>query len=291
MRVSFLLLMMMSSPLGAIADTRIALLGDNYRVDLLKKWVSDQQWRAKTFQGLMTATTSDGSFTFVTPVVGASIEKVTNIAYKSDATLVVVDSTIGPLPIVRDHIIVARQADVPLVTVAFANIRKLHDYKSSDFLKLIELEESDMRELFAAYELGRNGTIIFYSERLEYHDLRPARSGILEIMRVLNTLKPKRTRPAHPDAVSEFNGYYYLLTVPETNHYVVSLSPKNRVRIWCSGNSSAVRFSNRLAVKPGANLTLFAHVEKSLRCTIGSRTLITENGHLVGIGVLTNVIR
>jgi elongation factor Tu len=78
-------------------------------------------------------------------------------AAQMDGAILVVDATTGPMPQTREHILLARQVDVPYLVVFLNKC----DLMSGDDEELLELVDMEIRDLLSKYEFdGDNAKII-----------------------------------------------------------------------------------------------------------------------------------
>ena len=78
-------------------------------------------------------------------------------AVQMDGAILVVDATTGPMPQTREHILLARQVDVPNLVVFLNKC----DLMSGDDEELLELVDMEIRDLLSKYEFdGDNAKII-----------------------------------------------------------------------------------------------------------------------------------
>ena len=73
-------------------------------------------------------------------------------AAQMDGAILVVSAADGPMPQTREHILLARQVDVPFIVVALNKCDMVDD---EEILELVELE---VRELLSAYEWGTSSS-------------------------------------------------------------------------------------------------------------------------------------
>ena len=78
-------------------------------------------------------------------------------AAQMDGAILVVDATTGPMPQTREHILLARQVDVPNLVVFLNKC----DLMSGDDEELVELVDMEIRDLLSKYEFdGDNAQIV-----------------------------------------------------------------------------------------------------------------------------------
>jgi elongation factor Tu len=106
-------------------------------------------------------------------------------AAQMDGAIIVVAATDGPMPQTREHILLARQVNVPKLVV-FMN--KCDIVEDDEMLELVELE---MRELLSFYEFdGDNTPVIRGSALGALNGVEPWVSQVLELMNAVDTWIP-----------------------------------------------------------------------------------------------------
>ena len=115
-------------------------------------------------------------------------------AAQMDGAILVVAAPDGPMPQTREHLLLARQVEVPNIVVFLNKCDVMEDEE------LLELVEMELRELLAQYEFdGDNVTIIRGSalKALEAPDdpEDPAYAPIYELMAAVDKDIPQPTRP------------------------------------------------------------------------------------------------
>ena len=116
-------------------------------------------------------------------------------AAQMDGAILVVSAPDGPMPQTREHILLARQVQVPAIVVALNKVDAMDD---EELLELVELE---MRELLSEYGFpGDDIPIVRVSalQALEAEDVSkdsPAAKGIWELMDAVDEYIPIPDRP------------------------------------------------------------------------------------------------
>ena len=106
-------------------------------------------------------------------------------AAQMDGAIIVVAATDGPMPQTREHILLARQVNVPRLVV-FVN--KCDQVEDAEMLELVEME---MRELLSAYEFdGDNTPFIFGSALGALNGVQKWEDKIMELMAAVDTWVP-----------------------------------------------------------------------------------------------------
>ena len=106
-------------------------------------------------------------------------------AAQMDGAIIVVAATDGPMPQTREHILLARQVNVPRLVV-FVN--KCDQVDDQEMLELVEME---MRDLLSAYEFdGDNTPFIFGSALGALNGVEKWEDKVMELMDAVDTWIP-----------------------------------------------------------------------------------------------------
>src|SRR5213080_4440041 len=98
-------------------------------------------------------------------------------AAQMDGAILVVSAADGPMPQTREHVLLARQVNVPYIVVALNKVDQVDD---PELLDLVELE---VRELLTAYEFpGDDVPVIRLSALKALEGDEEAKKGIIELM-------------------------------------------------------------------------------------------------------------
>ena len=112
-------------------------------------------------------------------------------AAQMDGAILVVAANDGAMPQTREHIILARQVNVPFLVVALNKVDMVDD---KEFLELVEL---DLRELLNKYEFPGDDIPIVRVSALKALEGDPEWTPkILELMDAVDTYIPEPERPA-----------------------------------------------------------------------------------------------
>ena len=110
-------------------------------------------------------------------------------AAQMDGAILVVSAADGPMPQTREHILLARQVEVPAIVVA------LNKADMVDDPELLELVEMEVRELLSKYEFpGDDIPIIQVSALKALEGDAEWTPKILELMEAVDTYIPEPTR-------------------------------------------------------------------------------------------------
>jgi elongation factor Tu len=110
-------------------------------------------------------------------------------AAQMDGAILVVSATDGPMPQTREHVLLARQVNVPSIVVALNKVDAVDD---PELLDLVELE---VRELLNSYEFpGDEVPIVRVSALKALEGDEEAKAQVLELMEACDTSIPEPTR-------------------------------------------------------------------------------------------------
>ena len=111
-------------------------------------------------------------------------------AAQMDGAILVVSAPDGPMPQTREHILLARQVEVPRIVVALNKVDAMED---EELLELVELE---VRELLNRYEFpGDEVPVVRVSALKALEGDAEAQKGILELLKAVDEYIPIPERP------------------------------------------------------------------------------------------------
>ena len=115
-------------------------------------------------------------------------------AAQMDGTILVVSAPDGPMPQTREHILLARQVNVPSIVVALNKVDQMDD---PELLELVELE---VRELLSKYDFpGDDIPIVRVSALKALEGDEEAQQGIINLMQAVDDNIPIPDRPREQD--------------------------------------------------------------------------------------------
>jgi len=110
-------------------------------------------------------------------------------AAQMDGAILVVSAADGPMPQTREHVLLARQVNVPYIVVALNKVDMVDD---PELLDLVELE---VRELLSSYEFpGDEVPVVRVSALKALEGDEQAKAQILELMEAVDTYIPEPVR-------------------------------------------------------------------------------------------------
>ena len=106
-------------------------------------------------------------------------------AAQMDGAILVVSAPDGPMPQTREHILLARQVEVPAIVIFLNKIDMMDDEE------LLELVEMELRELLDTYDFPGDDTPIIHGsalQALEESDSNPEAAAYAPIWELMNTV-------------------------------------------------------------------------------------------------------
>ena len=207
------------------------------------------------------------------PSKGASASEVANAAARAKHAVLVIDAENGPLPVTREHILIARQAGVPSLSMLVVNAAALNGLP--DKATLIDKEVAEVRQLFDKYEIKGSAVPLFFDE-----------GGLKSILGETVAL-PARAPESNPSpSRKEVSGLIYLLSALESPG-VKSIRHGDTVTIWIGGQTTNARVNSKLVIEPGGVGDIQVATEVPVSFSPGQRFLFESGGKIVAAGVVT----
>lgn len=286
-----ILIVLVASIWRPVSALEVAFIGDKSKRAALQQVAQEMKAPVLQSGGVLRVTSPNRTTTYSVTESNDNPFLIANQLLTADLALLVVDSTQGPLPSVREQLIIARQTRIPRIAIYFSNTRTLLKAAPKDAPELLELEEMEMRELMNKYEMGGERAVVLFDGDVSKLSKLSYTKGTTDLQRYLGSISIKR--PAQPSLrpVSEFNCYYYLLSNPEANGRGVTLTDRTHIDVWIEGNSSGGTVRTSSSHRPGDNGEVVLQLSSPLRAIEGARVLLVNNGVTVGVGVVKNVLR
>src|SRR3989344_5778292 len=109
-------------------------------------------------------------------------------AAQMDGAILVISAADGPMPQTREHVILARQVNVPALVVFLNKVDTVDDPE------ILDLVESDVRELLKKYEYDEKTPVIRGSALKALEGDAEAEKQILELMKAVDEFIPEPKR-------------------------------------------------------------------------------------------------
>jgi translation elongation factor EF-Tu-like GTPase len=275
----------------AHAAPKVVLIGDEYGGVIMREVAarerSDIRRRGDTYELMVESV----GLTLRSLAPGGSVIALANLLHASDIALIVVDSTVGPTPAIREHVLIARQARVPMLAMLLANVEGLYAGAPEEAAELLALEIREIRELLSTYDLNGDSVLVYYDAQTPESGDGIAAFGARETLRALSRFMPRRVQAGEMERVSEIWGAVYLLTEPEADGHAVSLTPDDSIIVWSEGTQSRATLTSVTQYHPGDFREMPLSMEAPLEGREGSRILLVSGDRVVGLGAITQIGR
>ena len=268
LRYLITIIVIFATPL-AYAD--IVFLGDKARLQLLKK---------------CGAPCSAGIYKIMSPKIDAKASEVASLAQDASHAVIVVDATQGPLPVTREHVLIARQAGIPSLSIMFTNVSGLEGM--IDAGELLKLEELEVREVFNMYEMGGDNAPVYHDSSIKVvPNLHTNAIGLSSVLSKLKATPKRKSFNVKYFTGKSLSTYVYLLTSQEAK-YTEALSQDGSVSLWVNGQFAKGKVASK-GIAPGAYGELQIILDKPVKAAEGSRYLLENNGQIIAAGVVVRV--
>ena len=244
-------------PITAPNSSRIVLLGDEMRKNILPDCIAQN-------------ICPDGSEAlFLVPPPHATAAQTADMAHQAALGVLVLDSATGPLPIIREHTLIARQAYLPLAVF----LTQSEVLTNKDLKDLLELEITEMRDLLDSYDMDGKHARIYVGYQ-----------GLQQLLADAATLTP-RQQPSTMLTVNSrrLHSYIYNLSREEGGH---TLSAGDSMDIWIGGQTVHCKLVSPQTVAAGETPEVLLEAEKPLAVFEGQRFLLQQNGRPIAVGVV-----
>ena len=247
-------------PTTAPNSSRIVLLGDEMRKNVLPDCIAQN------------ICPNGSEALFLLPPPQATAAQTADMAHQAALGVLVLDSATGPLPIIREHTLIARQAYLPLAVF----LTQSEVLTNKDLKDLLELEITEMRDLLDSYDMDGKHARIYVGYQ-----------GLRQLIADAATLTP-RQQPSTTLQVNSrrLHSYIYNLSREEGGH---ALSAGDSMDIWIGGQTVRCKLVSPQTVAAGETPEVLLEAEKPLAVFEGQRFLLQQNGRPIAPGVVATV--
>lgn len=273
----------------AYASPGVTLIGDDYRGFLMREAAAGERSEIRRGGDVYELLLESVGVTVRNLVPGGGVAAMADLLHVTDIALIVIDSTKGPTPVIREHILIARQARVPMLAILLANVQRLYASAPDEAAELLAIEVQETRELLSAYDLNGDSVRVYYDSGAPGSATPVSSFGMREALRTLSRFVPRRVGAGELVEVRELWGAVYLLTDLEADGNAVSLSPQDEIIVWSEGTRSKATLSSISSYHPGDFREMALSLEQPLKATEGSRILLMSGERVVGLGAVTQI--
>src|SRR5919204_318633 len=223
-------------------------------------------------------------------------------AAQMDGAILVVSAPDGPMPQTREHILLARQVEVPAIVVYLNKVDLMDDEE------LLELVEMELRELLSKYNFpGDEIEIIGFGETRKtvvtgvemFQKTLPegiAGDNVGCLLRGVERTEVERgqvlARPGSITPHTQFNAEVYVLSKEEGGRHTPFFNgyrPQFYIRTTDVTGDVALPAGVEM-VMPGDNIQMTITLIEPVALEQGLRFAIREGGRTVGAGVISEIL-
>ena len=274
---------------AAHAGPSVTLVGDDYRGVVMREAAANERSEIRRGDDVYELVLKSAGVTMRSLIPGGGASAMADLLHVTDIALIVIDSTKGPTPVIREHILIARQARVPMLAMLLANVERLYAGAPDEAAELLAVEVQEMREVLSAYDLNGDSVDVYYDSRIPGAGMAVAGFGTREALRALSRFVPRRVRTRDLRKVRELWGAVYLLTDLEADGNAVSLSPQEEITVWSEGTQSRATLNSISQYYPGDFREMALSLDEPVNGMEGSRILLLNGERVVGLGAITQI--
>lgn len=271
------------------AGPTVALVGDDYRRVVMDEVAARERSEVRWRDGVYELDAESAGVTVRSLAPGGDVTAMADMLHGTDIALIVINSIIGPTPAIREHILIARQARVPMLAMLLTNVVELYVRAPEEASELLAIEIREIRELLSAYDLDGNAAGVYFDAETPETVAGVSQFGSREALRALAKFAPRRVRAPGMGQVSGFWGAVYLLTELEADGNAVSLAPRDTVTVWSEGTQSVATLSSVSQYHPGDYREMSLSLKTSVKGMQGSRILLLRDDRVIGLGAITQI--
>lgn len=271
-QAGFAAALFLSQAAWSSAGFDVVFLGDNARVGLLEQ---------------CGPACRPGGVSVGTPDIGSTASRVAGLSMHAKHGVIVIDATQGPLPIVREHIQIARQAGVPSLSIMFVNMAGLEGM--GDAGELVELVEMEVRSVMSSYDMKGHAAMVFHDSGIRAIPRLQTRGlGLARALDVVSRVPPRQVFPVARATGKRVASYLYLLS-PQEAPGAEPVGRNAKVKIWVDGQVASGVVTSARTLRPGDNGELDIQFATAITATEGSRFLVEREDRIVAMGVIVRV--
>lgn len=273
----------------AAADEQITVLGVDSKMDVLERWASAERTVVNETANSWNFKVDRFDLTVFAPKPSTPVSALASAMYQSNIAVVVMDAVVGPTPAFRDHIIAARQAEVPLVAAMLTNVENLNSTLPREAAEFLALEDEEARAVMSLYEIGGENTLVFHDSLTNFNVPDSTAGGINVVTATL--MKNSVARSPYRAVKKQKTGLatVYFLAEAESNGYAISISAPTPLLMWSEGGAAKIELLPDYSISPGDVAEVIVDADSFFAGQRGSRIMLFDDNHIIGMGVLTKV--
>jgi len=273
----------------AHAGPKVTLIGDYHGSTIMEEVARAEASEIRRAGEVNVLESVSAGVTLRSLVATAGVTSMADLLQLTDIALIVMDSTVGPTPLTREHILIARQARVPMLAILVTNVARLYASAPEESAELIAIEIQEVRDLLTTYDLNGGAVGAYFDASVPLAVTGVEAFGNRESLRSLAKFAPRRVHAAHAEKARDIWGAVYLLTELESPGAAFSLTPRDTLVVWSEGTQSKASLSSLSEYHPGDFREMRLTLESAVRGTLGSRILLVSGERVVGLGAITQI--
>jgi hypothetical protein len=274
---------------GAHAGPKVTLIGDYHGSAIMQEVAGAEASEIRRTGEVNVLESVSAGVTLRSLVATAGVTAMADLLQLTDIALIVMDATVGPTPLMREHVLIARQARVPMLAILVTNVAQVYASAPEESAELIAIEIQEVRDLLTTYDLDGGAVGAYYDASVPSPVTGVEAFGNRESLRSLARFAPRRVRAAHAEKARDIWGAVYLLTELESPGAAVSLTPRDTLVVWSEGTQSKASLNSLSEYHPGDFREMRLTLESGVRGTLGSRILLVSGERVVGLGAITQI--
>lgn len=239
-----------------VSDSKIVLIGDEIRNQVLSDCMKTS------------VCVENNKQQFITPPENADAVTTAQYTNQANQAILVVDSKSGPLPIIREHIVIARQTQVPNLAVLFADSEIINDKE------LMTMEVEEIKSTIDAYDMKDKLTSIYYGKQ-------GLKSLIEDSGKISGTNRNQDFIKTQHIKIEVYN-----MTKEEMG---VHLKNGSKVLVWISGQIEQAKIIAKKDIEQGEIAQIDLLFDKPIRTALAERLFFQFDKRIVSAGYVLSI--
>jgi translation elongation factor EF-Tu-like GTPase len=263
----------------------LTILGDDTRLAILQKMADETKASPEVKDSSLSLNCPLGARpVLITTAKSNDLLVKARLAAMADAAVLAMDSTIGPLPIHREDVLLARQMGIPTIVISLTKTARVLDPE------LLDLEELEAREILNKYRMsGDQALCIADSIDSQHRGRLKVRKDFAALAEFVQQLSVRPLLPAPRYAVAA-DAAFYVLTNPELYLRGVDRAPQSgQYQLLLGEQEVDGTISFASTVDFGANVEGTIQFVTSTKSFAGQRLVVLRDGHIAAAGVVTRI--
>ena len=211
-----------------------------------------------------------------TPAADSSASDTANLFKNAKYGILVVDAASGALPITREHILIARQAGIPKLSVLFVNTAAFNEFENKS--EIMDMEIANIRELLNTYEMQGDTAEVFFEQ-----------SGLKSLISKTIPLTPSPSEFLHFSKSNIVTAFIHNLSELESDK-TIPIMPNKKEKVWINGHTIKANVLAASTIEPGEAGEIILKFDTPINTTPGLRFFIENDKKIISIGVIVSIV-